>query len=74
MAVKIVTWKGAYWLDVVHKGRRKRKRVGTGKAGKRAAELAAVRIAARLAEGDTSIFDPPREAGSVPTFAVIANE
>jgi Phage integrase, N-terminal SAM-like domain len=48
--------------------------VGTGKAGKKAAELAAVRIAARLAEGDTFIFDPPRAAGPVPTFAVIAKE
>jgi hypothetical protein len=65
---------GAYWLDVGHKKRRKRKRVRTGKAGKRAAELAAVRIAARLAEGDTSILDPPRAAGPVPTFAVVAKE
>ena len=74
MAVKVVTWKGAYWLDVVHKGRRKRRRVGTGKAGKKAAELAATRIAARLAEGDTSIFDPPKAAGPAPTFATIAEE
>ncbi|PYN58624.1 MAG: hypothetical protein DMD94_00415 [Candidatus Rokuibacteriota bacterium] len=74
MAVKVVTWKGAYWLDVVHKGRRKRRRVGTGKAGKKAAELAATRIAARLAEGDMSIFDPPKAAGPAPTFATIAEE
>src|SRR5437870_4896814 len=56
MAVKVVTWKGAYWLDVVHKGRRKRRRVGTGKTGKKAAELAATRIAARLAEGAIGCF------------------
>ncbi len=74
MAVKVVIWKGAYWLDVVHKGRRKRRRVGTGKAGKKAAELAAIRIAARLAEGDTSIFDPPKGTGPVPTFTTIAKE
>ncbi len=76
MAVKVINWKGAYWLDVVHKGKRKRKRVGTGKAGKKAAELAATKIAAKLAEGDTSVFDPSKSAdpAPTPTFATVAEE
>jgi integrase len=73
MAVKVIVWKGAYWLDVVHKGQRKRKRVGTGKTGKRAAEFAAIKIAAQLADGNVSVFAPPVPA-QVPTFAAVAQE
>ena len=41
---------------------RKAKRVGAGKTGKRAAELAAIKIQARLAEGDTSLLDASPDA------------
>lgn len=53
MAVKVRDWKGAWWLFIDYKGRRKAKRVGD----KKAAELAAVKIRARLAEGDTAPLD-----------------
>jgi integrase len=54
MGVTVNEWKGAWWLFVHHKGQRKRKRVGKGREGKKAAELAATQIRARLASGDTS--------------------
>jgi integrase len=74
MGVKVKEWKGAHWLVVVHKGKRKRKRVGTGRAGKKAAELAATKIAAKLAEGDLSVFDTPKPTGPALTFATVAEE
>lgn len=54
MAVKVRERKGAWWLFVDHKGRRKAKRVGVGKEGKRAALAAAEKIQAKLALGDLS--------------------
>ncbi len=72
MAVTIRQWKGAWWLDIVHQGRRKRKRVGVGKAGRKAAELAAIKIQARLAEGDTAALALP--PASAATFASVAAE
>src|SRR5690242_19179764 len=76
MGVKIVDWKGAWWLDISHKGRQKRKRVGEGRTGKKAAEQAAIKIQARLAEGDTTPLDDPepRPTAAVPTFAVVADD
>lgn len=75
MAVKVILWKDAYWLDVVYKGQRKRKRVGTGKTGKKAAELAAIKIAAQLADGNASVFALPAPADAhVPTFEAVAVE
>jgi integrase len=47
---------GAWWLYVNHQGRRKAKRVGVGPKAKKAADLAAVQIRARLAQGDVTIF------------------
>jgi hypothetical protein len=38
MGVKVRQWKGAWWVFVDHKRRRKAKRIGTGQAGLRAAE------------------------------------
>ena len=72
MAVKVRQWKGAWWLDIVYHRQRKRKRVGVGPAGKKAAELAAIKIQARLAEGDTVPLAPAPP--SAPTFASIAEE
>jgi integrase len=68
MGVKVREWKGAWWLFVDHQGRRKARRVGVGKDGKKSADLAAIRIQARLAEGgDLSVLDPAA-APLVPTF------
>ena len=75
MGVKIVEWKDAWWLDISHKGRRKRKRVGVGRAGKKAAEHTAIKIQARLAEGDSTSLDPePLPRAAAPTFAVVAED
>ena len=53
MAVKVKQHKGAWWLFVDHKGKRKAKRVG----GKQAAETAAKKIEAKLTLGDFSLLD-----------------
>src|SRR5215471_14236392 len=55
MGVKVRERNGAWWLYIDHRGQRKAKRVGEGKAGKKAAKLAAVQIQARLASGDMSV-------------------
>jgi integrase len=64
MGVRVRKWKGTYWLFIAHQGRRRARRVGD----KKAAELAATKIRARLAEGDAAILDPISEI-SRPTFA-----
>lgn len=69
MAVKVRQRDGAWWVFIDYKGQRKAKRVGTGKEGKKAAELAATKIAARLAEGGPLILDSP---ATVPTFKAVA--
>lgn len=70
MAVKVREWKGAWWLFVDHQGRRKAKRLGVGKTGKKSAELAAIRIQARLAEGgDMSVLNPPPLVPSLRVYA-----
>lgn len=48
MGVKVRRRNGAWWLFIDYKGRRKAKRVGD----KKSADLAAIKIRARLAEGD----------------------
>ena len=66
MGVKVrekIKGSGEWWVFINHQGRRKAKRVGVGRSGKKAAELAALKISARLAGGDTGPLDPP----SVPT-------
>ena len=74
MGVRVNQWKGAWWLFVHYKGQRKRKRVGSGPQGKKAAELAAVQIRARLASGDGSVLAPESPATLSPTFAAVAEE
>lgn len=76
MAVKVRQRDGAWWVFIDYQGQRKAKRVGTGKEGKKAAELAATKIAARLAEGGPIALDPPTRAkpAPVPTFAAVAEE
>ena len=68
MGVKVrekVKGSKVYWLFIDHAGKRKAKRVGD----KKAADLAAPKIRAKLAEGDTSALEP---AVKVPTFAEYA--
>src|SRR5262249_40544705 len=60
---------GVWWLFVTLNGRRTSRRVGAGPAGKKAAQLAATQIAAKLASGDSGVFAPapvptPRETFS----------
>ncbi len=76
MGVKVREHRGAWWLFIDHNGARKAKRVGKGKEGKKAAELAAVKIQAKLAEGDGSILQaqPVQPSTTAPTFAVVAEE
>src|SRR6266851_4630118 len=54
-----------YWVFIAHAGRQRARRVGDRKA----AELLKIRLQARLAEGDLSIFDEPT---SVPSFEQVA--
>jgi len=61
MAVKVRERGGAWWLFIDYKGRRKARRVGAGKAGKRAAKAAAEKIQAKLALGDTALLDETRD-------------
>jgi|RhiMethySRZTD1v2_1073278.scaffolds.fasta_scaffold06294_2 integrase len=57
MGVKIRERKGAWWLVIDYQGHRKSKCVGSGPKAKKAAELAAVQIQARLAVGDSSAIE-----------------
>lgn len=68
MGVTVREWKGAWWIFVNHRGRRKARRVGAGKAGGRAARLAAEQIQARLALGDLSPLAVAPVPAPLPTF------
>jgi integrase len=57
MGVKVKHWKGAYWIFINHRGRRKAKRVGEGEKAKRAAQRAAEIVQGKLAAGDLSALD-----------------
>jgi integrase len=73
MGVKVRERNGTWWLRIDYKGKRKSKMVGKGAAAKRAAHLAAIRIQARLAEGDlSSLENSPSQ--SVTTFKDYANQ
>ncbi len=58
MGVKIKQWKGAWWVFINHKGRRKAKRC----ASKRAAELARDKIDALLKLGQLDVLDADRQS------------
>ena len=60
MAVKVREWKGAWWVFVDFRGRRKAKRVGVGAPAKRAADAAAEKIQAQLTLGNTATLDETR--------------
>lgn len=67
MGVKVKQWKGAWWLFINHRGKRKAKRCGSRKA----AELAAVKIDAALKLGQVDILDADQRPlpPPVPTLA-----
>jgi integrase len=56
MAVKVKEWKGAWWVFIDYQGRRKAKRVGSGKAGQRAALAAEVCLKPGTAEQYAQAF------------------
>jgi integrase len=72
MGVRVKRWKGAWWVFIDHQRQRRAKRVGVGPRGKKLAEALAVKIQARLLEGDRSDLRPAGEAVSVPTLAEFA--
>jgi integrase len=75
MGVKVRERKGAWWLFIDHRGKRVARRVGVGKAGKKAADEAAVQIAAKLASGDrTPLATPTALTAAVPTFKAYAEQ
>jgi integrase len=77
MGVKVrekVKGSKVYWLFIDHNGQRKAKRVGTGKAGRKAANSAAEKIAAKLALGDLSVVEPEPVQTSPTSFATLYNE
>ena len=73
MGVRVRKRNGAWWIFLNLHGRRKAKRVGVGPQAKKAAELAALKLRVRLAEGDGSIFEPTIEPRAT-TFEVVATE
>src|SRR5215470_7898934 len=58
MAVKVKQRRGAWWIFIDHKGKRKAKRVGTSK---KAAEIAAEKIQAKITLGQFVIKDEPKQ-------------
>lgn len=69
MAVKVKRRGGEWWLFIDYKGTRKARKVGD----KKAAELAATKIRARLAEGDLTPLSSLQPA-KVTTFETYGNE
>ena len=68
-------YSGIWWVFIHHRGRRRAKRVGVGRRGRQLAEAAAIKIQARLLEGDLSVFAQPAPTrSSIPTLAEFAEE
>jgi integrase len=76
MGVKVRAHRGAWWLFIDHKGTRKAKRVGAGKLGKKAADLARVQIQAKLAQGDVTVLSERAATPAPPpmTFAQLTEQ
>src|SRR5260221_3273874 len=68
MAVKVKQHKGAWWVFIDHKGKRKAKRIG---ASKRAAEQVAEKIQAKIALGQ---FEMAEEKEKPPTLTAYAEQ
>lgn len=58
MGVRVKYYGDAWWVFIDHKTRRKKKRIGPGKEGERAAKAVAENLEARLALGDTGFLEP----------------
>jgi integrase len=74
MSVKVRERDGAWWLFVDHQGRRKAKKIGRGSAAKRLAEQAAIKIQAKLLDGDLGVLDAAPPPPASPTFAEVYQE
>ena len=74
MAVKVRDRDGTWWIYIDFKGRRKARRVGKGRAARRAALAAAQTIQARLALGDLSALETPKPAPPPVTFEQYAKQ
>jgi integrase len=74
MSVKVRERDGCWWLFIDHQGHRKAKKVGTGKHAKKLAEDAAVKIAARLLDGDLGIFEAAEPGPTPLTFEHVYQE
>jgi integrase len=62
-----------WWVFIHHAGQRRARRVGTGKRGKQLAEAVAIKIQARLLDGDVSdLAAPPPPQPKAMTFAQVA--
>jgi integrase len=62
-----------WWVFIHHAGQRRARRVGTGKRGKQLAEAVAIKIKARLLDGDVSdLAAPPPPPPAAMTFAQVA--
>jgi integrase len=72
MSVKVRERDGKWWIFTDHNKQRVARCLGSGKVAKKAAEDAAVQIAARLAIGDTSALEKQAAPSTVPTFAEVA--
>src|SRR5260370_28844610 len=72
MGVKVRARGDRWGVYVDHRGKRTERIFGAGKIGKRAAEQAAVQIAARLALGDESVLVKAAAPKSIVTFGEIA--
>jgi integrase len=69
VGVKVRQWKGAWWVFVDHRRQRKAKRVGTGQAGRKAADEVAKAYEVQLTLGT---FDFSKASGA--TFESYARE
>jgi integrase len=62
-----------WWVFIHHVGQRRARRVGTGKRGKQLAEAVAIKIQARLLDGDVSdLAAPPPPQPKAMTFQQVA--
>jgi integrase len=74
MGVKVRQRGDEWWLFIDHQGHRKAKRIGKGAPAKKLAEAAAVKIAARLLDGDLGIFEAAKPVPASPTFGEVYSE
>src|SRR5207249_10007522 len=68
MGVKVKKWKGAWYLFVWHKGKRKAKRFTSRAAAIRVAQ----EVQAKLALGNSEFLKPESKTPPLPTFAIYA--